>query len=96
MQIPNYLRSRLDSNGVLIADNRFRITDHGTYLTVTFGGASYPFESYDQAMLWMSRQPAPTGSLQLGSTIAKVTDAIGIKKCGACAARQLAFNSIKR
>jgi len=94
MTIPLYLRSAVDDNGYFTSDNRFRLYERRQVLYVLFQGVEYPFPSYDEAIHWMAKQPAAPGSLRIGDAIAKVASTIGIPKCGACAKRQVQFNSI--
>jgi hypothetical protein len=38
---------------------------------------------------------ATSGGMGLGDAIAAVTDALGVRKCGGCAKRQIALNAIR-
>jgi len=93
------LANLFDDAGYMRVDRRFRLTqsddESSPHWIVWLNDiAMVEVPTCEKAVYWISEQPPPSGSLQLGTRLARVTNALGIKKCGSCASRQIQMNSI--
>lgn len=102
---------RLSEDGTYRADQRFTvlfIPDNATNVTHYANGhiviklvddfgnkLEHVSSTYEDALQWMVQQPPPAGSLRLGNIVSAATQAVGIKPCGGCRHRQLAWNARK-